>query len=93
MTYYTNDDFIFTKEQQHEFKQYGTLPIKLRLKVKHMVRDYQDGLLTSEQILTHIKDLDHDQKEMIHDYVLSCIDIFDPEEDLLDLCELIKPLS
>lgn len=89
----TNSLFTFTPEEQVEYDKYLTIPFRLRMMIKPMVRDYQESRIDELDILTIIKDLDQRSRQLMSEYVLSLVDVMDPEEDLLDLCELIHPMD
>lgn len=61
------------------------------LLLNKLIKDYEQGILDEQGMKDLLITLTHKQLKSLYDYVMSIIDLIDPDDKLTDLLDLIDP--
>ena len=53
--------------------------------------DVSNDKLSNEQVVEVLNQLDYSSKKDLYDYVMTYIDVFDPDEKMVELLDLLDP--
>jgi hypothetical protein len=88
MNYFTK----LTSEVLAYYRKYSTKDVsREQFNKTAFLADYGNNTLSNEQALEVLNQLDYSSRKKLYKEVLDGLDVFDPDEGMLDLLDLMDP--